>query len=257
MEQASAWPPSPSFPQYAHQMPITPTASSSGHMQYPRISTSWPAPLLRRSSSEDARLNQFAGPYYAPEANSSVNSLTSKGYPQRRTSNRDEFDGPSQLLDKPDEAGYEPKEEDLPQLPINLYAQEQDEILSQVNDRLSQCAFDFVARYQFPIPIEPDKRPVRVPSDREWSEVSLYPYFILVHIDCTLTRLLPAVGLSLEEVGNQTSDPISSSVQRSDQATHHHSGEQLGDATCCKASIKTSQGRSEHPAADKLRLAGC
>jgi hypothetical protein len=74
------------------------------------------------------------------------------------------------MLNKPDDGGYEPKEEDLPQLPIHLYAQEQDDLLSKVNDRLSQCAFDFVAKYQFPIPIEPDKRPVRVPSDREWSE---------------------------------------------------------------------------------------
>ena len=47
---------------------------------------------------------------------------------------------------------------------------EQDNILAQVNDRLSKCAFDFVAKYQFPIPIEADKRPVRVPGDREWTE---------------------------------------------------------------------------------------
>ena len=42
--------------------------------------------------------------------------------------------------------------------------------MSQVNDRLSQCAFDFIAKYQFPIPLEADKRPVRVPADREWTE---------------------------------------------------------------------------------------
>ena len=47
---------------------------------------------------------------------------------------------------------------------------EQDTILNQVNDRLSKCAFDFVARYQFPIPLESDKRPVNIPSDREWTE---------------------------------------------------------------------------------------
>ena len=59
---------------------------------------------------------------------------------------------------------------DLPILPTTLLAQEQDEILGLVNDRLSQCVFDFVAKYQFPIPVEPDKRPVQVPGDREWSE---------------------------------------------------------------------------------------
>ena len=81
---------------------------------------------------------------------------------------RNEFDGATQSPPKPSDGGYEPKEEELPQLPIHLYAQEQDDILANVNDRLSQCAFDFVAKYQFPIPIEPDKRRVRVPSDREW-----------------------------------------------------------------------------------------
>ena len=61
-------------------------------------------------------------------------------------------------------------EEDLLKLPISLQAHEQDDVLGKVNDRLSQCAFDFVARYQFPIPLEADKRPVRAPSDREWTE---------------------------------------------------------------------------------------
>lgn len=62
------------------------------------------------------------------------------------------------------------QEQDLPHLPMNLYVNEQDEILSQVNDRLSKCAFDFVAKYQFPIPLEPDKRPVGISADREWTE---------------------------------------------------------------------------------------
>lgn len=89
---------------------------------------------------------------------------------QRHPSNRDEFDGPCQYLDRPNDGGCEPREQDLPQLPATLHAREQDHILTLINDRLSQCAFDFIARYQFPIPLEPDKRPVRVPSDREWSE---------------------------------------------------------------------------------------
>lgn len=91
-------------------------------------------------------------------------------YHRRRESTRDEFDGPSQLLDKAQIGEYEPREQDLPQLPTSLHAQEQDDLLSRVNDRLSQCAFDFVANYQFPIPLEPDKRHVRGPSDRAWSE---------------------------------------------------------------------------------------
>src|SRR5438034_1009666 len=62
------------------------------------------------------------------------------------------------------------QEKDLPHLPTTLDVQEQDQILCEVNDCLSRCAFDFVAKYQFPIPVEPDKRQVRVPADREWTE---------------------------------------------------------------------------------------
>lgn len=89
---------------------------------------------------------------------------------QRRPSNRDEFDGPHQLLDLPSQHTVASQSRELPHLPTNLDVSEQDRILNGVNDRLSQCAFDFVAKYQFPIPVEPDKRQVRVPSDREWTE---------------------------------------------------------------------------------------
>ncbi|KAI9693652.1 MAG: hypothetical protein M1822_002923 [Bathelium mastoideum] len=89
---------------------------------------------------------------------------------QRRPSNRDEFDGPHQLLERPAPVTSEAQESDLPRLPVTLHAQEQDEILARVNERLSHCAFDFIAKYQFPIPLEPDKRTVRVPADREWTE---------------------------------------------------------------------------------------
>ncbi|KAI4286753.1 MAG: hypothetical protein L6R35_003991 [Caloplaca aegaea] len=88
----------------------------------------------------------------------------------RKPSNRDEFDGPHQFLDPPPAGSVAAQERDLPHVPTNLLVQEQDAFLSQVHDRLSQCAFDFVAKYQFPIPLEQDKRPVQVPSDREWTE---------------------------------------------------------------------------------------
>ncbi|OQO09063.1 hypothetical protein B0A48_05954 [Cryoendolithus antarcticus] len=159
LQESSAWSTSQANAQYQLGLPNRVRGDPSS----PWGST-WPPPMLRRSSSEHTNLSQLPAVY------AGQTSDNSKNYPQRRPSNRDEFDGPSQLLDKPVDADYEPKEEDLPQLPISLYAQEQDEILTQVNDRLSQCAYDFVARYQFPIPLEPDKRPVRVPSDREWSE---------------------------------------------------------------------------------------
>ncbi|KAI5358609.1 hypothetical protein Slin14017_G108920 [Septoria linicola] len=167
----SGWATSPLSAQFqTSQTAMPPGSDRSPRSGYAAYGTAWPGPPLRRSSSEEARNSPLVGVFYGGDAISSTISLQSKNFPQRRPSNRDEFDGPSQLLDKPEDNGVEPKEEDLPQLPITLYAQEQDEILSKVNDRLSQCAFDFVAKYQFPIPIEPDKRPVRVPGDREWSE---------------------------------------------------------------------------------------
>lgn len=117
-------------------------------------------------------LNPSESPEYIMERNSRRASDASRGgtqyISQRRSSNRDEFDGPHQILDAP--RNLPAREEELPQLPTNLDAAEQDRILHEVNDRLSKCAFDFFASYQFPIPIEQDKRRVQVPSDREWNE---------------------------------------------------------------------------------------
>lgn len=92
------------------------------------------------------------------------------GRSHRRPSNRDEFDGPHQFLQRPPPEYIAMQERELPHLPTNLLVQEQDSVLSQVNDRLSQCAYDFVAKYQFPIPLTQDMRPVERPQDREWTE---------------------------------------------------------------------------------------
>ncbi|ODA80083.1 hypothetical protein RJ55_03041 [Drechmeria coniospora] len=89
---------------------------------------------------------------------------------QRRSSHRDEFDGPHQFLQRPPHQITAMQERELPHLPTNLHAEEQDSVMSQVNDRLSQCAFDFVAKYQFPIPLTQDMRPVERPQDRDWVE---------------------------------------------------------------------------------------
>ncbi|KAK0622993.1 hypothetical protein B0T14DRAFT_564399 [Immersiella caudata] len=96
--------------------------------------------------------------------------MSGKPRSQRRPSNRDEFDGPHQFLQRPPPEYIAMQERELPHLPTNLLVQEQDSVLSQVNDRLSQCAYDFVAKYQFPIPLTQDMRPVERPQDREWTE---------------------------------------------------------------------------------------
>jgi len=100
-----------------------------------------------------------------------ANKASGKGRSQqRRPSNRDEFDGPHQFLERPPADYVALQERELPHLPTNLHVQEQDNVLAQVNDRLSQCAYDFVAKYQFPIPLTQDMRPVERPQDREWTE---------------------------------------------------------------------------------------
>ena len=88
---------------------------------------------------------------------------------KRYRGGRDEFDGSVQYLQKP-RTVPEPRERDLPPLPIHLDDKEQDVILSQVNKQLSQCAFDFIALYRFPIPIEPSKPAVQVAADKPWTE---------------------------------------------------------------------------------------
>ncbi|RMJ22306.1 hypothetical protein PHISP_06824 [Aspergillus sp. HF37] len=97
-----------------------------------------------------------------------------KGPPQPHKPRRqDEFDGPCQFLQRPSPQTWSTsaaRETDLPPLPTNLQAHEQDFVLSEVNNHLSQCAFDFIAKHHFPIPREPKKREVKTPSDREWTE---------------------------------------------------------------------------------------
>ena len=113
---------------------------------------------------------EYVGELPSNRGGTGLSRTQPKFHSQRRPSNRDEFDGPHQLLERPSAESTAAQERDLPILSTHLFVNEQDDILSQVNDRLSQCAFDFVAKYQFPIPLEPDKRPVTVPADREWTE---------------------------------------------------------------------------------------
>ena len=127
-----------------------------------------PSPPERRGPGPIARPISTA---YLTSQDGMNSQISVESAPQaRRSSGRDEFDGPHQFLPRPSNAHIEVVEDQLIDLKVSLDAREQDEILVRVNDRLSQCAFDFVAKYQFPIPVEMDKRPVRVPGDREWTE---------------------------------------------------------------------------------------
>ncbi|KAJ5267607.1 hypothetical protein N7478_010415 [Penicillium angulare] len=135
----------------------------------------WNHPVREPLGRDVGLFNAPDSPTFIVERNSrraaDVNRGSSQYVSQRRSSVRgDEFDGPHQILDPPSSRSLPTREDELPQLPTNLDSAEQDRILHQVNDRLSQSAYDFFARYQFPIPLEQDKRPVNVPSDREWNE---------------------------------------------------------------------------------------
>ncbi|KAK6079248.1 hypothetical protein SCUP234_05801 [Seiridium cupressi] len=161
----------PSSPVYISR-PVS-GAYTTGHAA---SSQSWDAP--GGYSPTDSVDDIIASPSlseYGPEngagpSASGKSKNSGKGRPQRRPSNRDEFDGPHQFLQRPPPSYIALQERDLPHLPTNLLVQEQDSVLNQVNDRLSQCAYDFVAKYQFPIPLTQDMRPVERPQDREWTE---------------------------------------------------------------------------------------
>ena len=144
-----------------------PTQGFPDARQYVRPSSkhAWdPESPVSRSSSEfqyDAPTAIGSGPIpKAPGQSAST----------RRPSNRDEFDGPHQFLERPLGDTPTTQEQILPHLPINLFVQEQDQVLSQLNDRLSECAFDFIAKYKFPVPLEADKRSISRSADREWTE---------------------------------------------------------------------------------------
>jgi len=142
----------------------------SVHMEWDAPVRTSPDSFMRNPDSpKSAEVPEYLVEIPRPRASEKSNSLV-KYHSQRRSSNRDEFDGPHQLLELPSPQIVAAQERDLPYLPTSLDVSEQDQILCQVNDRLSQCAFDFIAKYQFPIPLEPDKREVRVPADREWTE---------------------------------------------------------------------------------------
>ncbi|KAJ5765479.1 hypothetical protein N7520_005038 [Penicillium odoratum] len=168
-----------SMDNYGHMM-----NQSMGRMSYPPVGHSMPPVPVYSEWNHPVHepLRQDVGPPNTPESPTYIverairrgpdsNRGSSQYISQRRTSIRgDEFDGPHQILDPPSSRSVPTREEELPQLPTNLDAAEQDKILHEVNDRLSLSAYEFFARYQFPIPLETDKRPVQVPSDREWNE---------------------------------------------------------------------------------------
>lgn len=149
------------------------------YVQHDLVGRANPDDPLRRSSQEgyasrsDSPTNRSYGEYEVEGHNRrsmDMNRSAPRYHTRRRPFNQDEFDGPSQLLPLPVPQQEVVRSQDLPSLPVNLSVSEQDDILQHVNDVLCHCAFHFVAKYQFPIPLERDKPRVRAPADREWTE---------------------------------------------------------------------------------------
>ncbi|KFY04427.1 hypothetical protein V491_09347 [Pseudogymnoascus sp. VKM F-3775] len=147
----------PNYGSYSNR--TSPTREAGGRITPEYIITNYHGSPAATDTALDASGRPLGGP---PNAD--------RVHPQRRPSNRDEFDGPHQLLPRPPSVYLAEQDRDLPHLPTNLVVQEQDIILTRVNERLSRCAFDFVAKYEFPIPIDSKMRPVERPEDREWTE---------------------------------------------------------------------------------------
>lgn len=101
---------------------------------------------------------------------SQTGTLPAAQQTRRRPLNQDEFDGPTQLLPSPMAEEEQVRAQALPDLPFHLNPVEQDEVIRRYSNTLALCAFHFVAKYQFPVPLEKDKPPIRHASDRDWTE---------------------------------------------------------------------------------------
>ena len=179
------------LPRSVHMEPLQPSSSIFGPQQFATEPSSYGQheilacpnrgdSIASRRQSQDTYVYQSesrASRSYTEhevETNSRRSSAMGRSIPRyhtrRRPFNQDEFDGPSQLLPLPLPQQELARSQDLASLPSSLTVQEHNELLQHVNDILSRCAFHFVAKYQFPIPLERDKPRVRTPADREWTE---------------------------------------------------------------------------------------
>lgn len=103
-------------------------------------------------------------------SSSTISRPIPRYHTRRKPYNQDEFDGPTQLLPPPTPRTIAGRERALPSLPIHLNLTEQEDVLARRNDILSNCAFHFIAKYSFPIPLDRDKPHIKSPSDRDWTE---------------------------------------------------------------------------------------
>ena len=161
----------PSAPSYGPQIINHAPASSDSHRRYSQESHYQDRDSPSRHSYTDIEYEQSTSTSLAAAAGTTSQSRSIPRYHARRKPfNQDEFDGPTQLLPPPSPRSLAGRERPLLALPVNLTPTEQDDILHRLNDVLATCAFHFIAKYNFPIPLDRDKPPVSSPSDRDWTE---------------------------------------------------------------------------------------
>lgn len=88
----------------------------------------------------------------------------------RRPGNRDEFDGAVQTLPLPTDEVACAMDQRVTSCRVSLEPRVQANTMSLLTTCLSRAAFDWVARYQFPIPRMADRPIVVCPEDRTWNE---------------------------------------------------------------------------------------
>ena len=168
----SPYSPAASIASYETNRSSSALASGLSHPDRDRYSKSSTSSYPWETTYQSTQ-DQLDPPRERPSSRGTITVPSVKGDKRRSKTyrgGRDEFEGSIQFLEKPRRAAPEHRQENLPLLPIHLSQEEQDDVLSQVNRRLSQCAFDWVAEYRFPIPLEPNKPAVQTASDKEWTE---------------------------------------------------------------------------------------
>jgi len=82
----------------------------------------------------------------------------------------------------------------LPELDVTLSIEAQDGIISELEQILSTCMYNFFAAYAFPIPTDSSKKLVRKPSDRAWHE------WLELAVALCEKRMIPKVFLHNERI---------------------------------------------------------
>ena len=154
--------------------PVRPPLGLTSRMSYQEVNQRSPSSAGNHSWEAEYTIPQDRAEYLDERVASREAAILPepKGYeraPRRFRGGRDEF-AQGQVQHLPKIQVQQARERDLDFEPVSLDHQEQNDILSRVNRRLSQCAFDFIAMYQFPIPLEAGKPMVRVATDRAWTE---------------------------------------------------------------------------------------